>query len=78
MEVAQPASPRQGAAFWKRAVPLGDAKKLLGLGFVLAVAVIWVAASFVVQVRPWRRHRAGPCAAAVAVGVCSSTGVQAR
>jgi solute carrier family 35 protein F5 len=30
-------------------LPLSDPKRLLGLSFVLAVAVIWVGASFVVQ-----------------------------
>ena len=46
----EPASPlREPAAFWARAVPLGDRRRLLGLGFIAAVAVIWVAASFVVQ-----------------------------
>lgn len=48
MDPVQPASPRQ-AAFWARALPLGDPRKLLGLSFVLAVAIIWVLASFVVQ-----------------------------
>lgn len=66
MEAAQPASPRQ-AAFWKKAVPLGEPKKLLGLGFVLAVAVIWVVASFVVQVR-------GAAAAGRRLARCSDGG----
>lgn len=35
--------------FWARAFPLHEPRKLLGLVFVVAVAIIWVAASFVVQ-----------------------------
>lgn len=39
----------EAPSFWARALPLGEPKKLLGLGFIVAVAVIWVGASFVVQ-----------------------------
>lgn len=42
-------SPQPQPSFWARVLPLGDRKKLVGLGFILAVAVIWVVASFVVQ-----------------------------
>lgn len=35
--------------WWSRALALGDRRRLLGLSFIVAVAVIWVAASFVVQ-----------------------------
>ncbi|KAI7841405.1 hypothetical protein COHA_005022 [Chlorella ohadii] len=35
--------------FWARVIPLHEPRKLLGLVFVVAVAIIWVAASFVVQ-----------------------------
>ncbi|KAL4458711.1 hypothetical protein ABPG75_013576 [Micractinium tetrahymenae] len=34
---------------WARALALGDRRRLLGLAFILAVALIWVAASFFVQ-----------------------------
>lgn len=35
---------------WERMMPcLGDRRKVLGLAFILAVALIWVAASFFVQ-----------------------------
>ena len=35
--------------FLTRVLPLGDRRKLLGLAFILAVALIWVVASFFVQ-----------------------------
>jgi solute carrier family 35 protein F5 len=35
--------------FWARAFPMHEPRKLLGLVFVVAVAIIWVGASFVVQ-----------------------------
>ena len=44
-----PLATMEAPSFWARALPLGEPKKLLGLGFIVAVAVIWVGASFVVQ-----------------------------
>ena len=37
------------APLWARLLPLGDRKRVLGLVFILTVALIWVAASFFVQ-----------------------------
>lgn len=39
--LAEPTAAMEGQPFWVRALPLQEPRKLLGLAFVVAVAVIW-------------------------------------